>query len=58
MNDKVPKTVQIDDVFEFDADHLDDVKTVSLTFWRSKDAFDAVHYRTASLYDGFGVNLK
>ena len=58
MTNKIPKIVSIDDVFEFDADHLDDVKTVSLTLWRSKDAFDAVHYRTTSLYDGFGVDLR
>lgn len=58
LKDQVPKSVQIDDTFEFDADYLDDVKTVTLVFWRSKEAFDAVHQRTSSLYDGFEVNPK
>lgn len=56
--DQVPKSVQIDDVFEFDSEHLDHVKTVTLTFWRSKEAFNAMHERCPSLYDGFEVNPK
>lgn len=58
LKNQVPKSVQIDDVFEFDSRHLEDVKAVTLLFWRSKEAFEATHERSASLYDGFEVDPK
>lgn len=57
LKNQVPKSVQIDDVFEFDPHHLEDVKSVNLIFWRSREAFDAHNKQaTSSLYDGYGVN--
>ena len=56
---QVPKTVQIDEVFEISSDDLEDAQSVSLTLWRSREDFEAAYFkRSESLYDGFGVNPK
>lgn len=43
---KVPQKLQLDEVVEVDADLLKNVEKLTLTFWKSKEAFDFVHSRT------------
>lgn len=55
----MPKSIQIDEVFEISSELLEDVQSVKLTLWRTRDDFEAAYFsRSESLYDGFGVNPK
>ena len=59
MKNLIPKTIQVDEVFEINSDSLQDIETVNLILWKSRDDFEKAYFqRSESLYDGFGVDPK
>ena len=59
MKNLVPKTIQVDEVFEINSIFLKDIETVTLTLWKSREDLEKKFFqRTESLYDGFGVDPK
>lgn len=59
IKSQVPKTVQVDEVFEVSTDQLEDIQSVTLVLWKSREDFEAAYFaRSESLYDGYGVDPK
>ena len=44
MKNLIPKTIQVDEVFEINSDSLQDIETVSLTLWKSRDDFEKAYF--------------
>ena len=40
MKNSVPRTIQVDEVFEINSIFLKDVETVTLTLWKSREDFE------------------